>query len=73
MKGILIFPFIVLIKFYQLFISPILGLNCRFTPTCSNYAIESLKKHGLFVGMYLSLTRISKCHPWGDSGHDPVP
>ena len=73
MKGILIFPFIVLIKFYQLFISPILGLNCRFTPTCSYYAIESLKKHGLFVGMYLSLTRISKCHPWGDSGHDPVP
>ena len=73
MKGILIFPFIVLIKFYQLFISPILGLYCRFTPTCSNYAIESLKKHGLFVGMYLSLTRISKCHPWGDSGHDPVP
>ena len=73
MKGILIFPFIVLIKFYQLFISPILGLNCRFTPTCSNYAIESLKKHGLFAGMYLSLTRISKCHPWGDSGHDPVP
>lgn len=73
MKGILIFPFIVLIKFYQLFISPILGLNCRFTPTCSNYSIESLKKHGLFVGMYLSLTRISKCHPWGGSGHDPVP
>tara|TARA_X000000368_G_scaffold418354_1_gene417724 strand:+ start:2372 stop:2593 length:222 start_codon:yes stop_codon:yes gene_type:complete len=73
MKGILIFPFIVLIKFYQLFISPILGLNCRFTPTCSNYAIESLKKRGLFVGMYLSLTRISKCHPWGGSGHDPVP
>ena len=73
MKGILIFPFIVLIKFYQLFISPILGLNCRFTPTCSNYAVESLKKHGLFVGIYLSLTRISKCHPWGGSGHDRVP
>lgn len=72
MRGILIFPFIILIKFYQFFISPILGLNCRFSPTCSNYALESLKKHGLILGTYYSLRRISKCHPWGGSGHDPV-
>ena len=69
----MIFPFIIFIKLYQFFISPFLGLNCRFNPTCSNYAINSLKKHGLIIGLYYSVLRISKCHPWGDSGHDPVP
>lgn len=73
MKRIVIFPFIIVIKLYQFFISPFLGLNCRFNPTCSNYAINSLKKHGLIIGLYYSILRISKCHPWGDSGHDPVP
>jgi len=73
MRSIVIFPFIIIIKFYQFFISPFLGLNCRFNPTCSNYAINSLKKHGLIIGLYYSILRISKCHPWGDSGHDPVP
>ena len=73
MRGILIFPFIFLIKIYQFLISPIIGKNCRFNPTCSNYALEALKKHGLFLGMYYSIIRISKCHPWGGSGHDPVP
>lgn len=73
MKGILIFPFVFLIKIYQFLISPIIGKNCRFKPTCSNYALEALKKHGLFLGMYYSIIRISKCHPWGGSGHDPVP
>jgi putative membrane protein insertion efficiency factor len=73
MKGILIFPFVFLIKIYQFLISPIIGKNCRFNPTCSNYALEALKKHGLFLGMYYSIIRISKCHPWGGSGHDPVP
>ena len=73
MRGILIFPFVFLIKIYQFLISPIIGKNCRFTPTCSNYALEALKKHGLFLGMYYSIIRISKCHPWGGSGHDPVP
>ena len=73
MRGILIFPFVFLIKIYQFLISPIIGKNCRFNPTCSNYALEALKKHGLVLGMYYSITRISKCHPWGDSGHDPVP
>jgi putative membrane protein insertion efficiency factor len=73
MRGILIFPFVFLIKIYQFLISPIIGKNCRFNPTCSNYALEALKKHGLFLGMYYSITRILKCHPWGGSGHDPVP
>jgi putative membrane protein insertion efficiency factor len=73
MRGILIFPFVFLIKIYQFLISPIIGKNCRFNPTCSNYALEALKKHGLFLGMYYSIIRISKCHPWGGSGHDPVP
>tara|TARA_B100001029_G_C15055913_1_gene454368 strand:- start:481 stop:726 length:246 start_codon:yes stop_codon:yes gene_type:complete len=70
---IIISPFILLIKLYQNIISPAIGSNCRFNPTCSNYAIESLKKYGLIVGMYYSIVRISKCHPWGKSGHDPVP
>ena len=73
MRSIVIFPFIIFIKLYQFFISPFLGLNCRFNPTCSNYCINSLKKHGLIIGLYYSILRISKCHPWGDSGHDPVP
>ena len=73
MRGILIFPFVFLIKIYQFLISPIIGKNCRFNPTCSNYALEALKKHGLILGMYYSIIRISRCHPWGGSGHDPVP
>ena len=73
MRGILIFPFVFLIKIYQFLISPIIGKNCRFNPTCSNYALEALKKHGLVLGTYYSIIRISKCHPWGGSGHDPVP
>ena len=73
MREILITPLILLIKVYQSIISPFIGSNYRFNPTCSNYAIESLKKHGLILGTYYSLRRISKCHPWGGSGHDPVP
>ena len=73
MKEIIIFPFVFLIKIYQFLISPIIGKNCRFNPTCSNYALEALKKHGLILGIYYSIIRISRCHPWGGSGHDPVP
>ena len=73
MREIIIFPFVFLIKIYQFLISPIIGKNCRFNPTCSNYALEALRKHGLILGMYYSIIRISKCHPWGGSGHDPVP
>ena len=61
------------IKFYQFFISPILGQNCRYLPTCSEYTIQAIKKFGLIKGTALSLNRISKCHPWGNHGYDPVP
>jgi hypothetical protein len=66
-------PFILLIKIYQWVISPWLGSKCRYTPTCSHYAAEAFKKHGVLKGMWLSLRRISRCHPWGGSGYDPVP
>jgi putative membrane protein insertion efficiency factor len=65
--------FIGLIKFYQYSISPLLGPACRFEPSCSNYGIEALKKHGFWKGSFLTIKRIVKCHPWGGSGHDPVP
>ncbi len=67
------FPFIVLIRFYQYVISPILGPKCRYTPTCSHYALEALQKHGPLKGLWLAVKRISSCHPWGGHGHDPVP
>lgn len=70
---ILSFPFIALIKIYQWVISPWLGPKCRFTPTCSNYALGAFKKHGVFKGFWLTVKRISRCHPWGGSGYDPVP
>ncbi len=74
MKSVLIFPLIKIIKFYQILISPHLGSNCKFSPTCSNYAIEALRKHGLIKGFYLSLIRILKCNPWSKNcGFDPVP
>ena len=70
---ILSYPFIFLIKIYQWIISPWLGSKCRYTPTCSQYGIEALKKHGIFKGSWLTIKRISRCHPWGGHGHDPVP
>tara|TARA_B100001059_G_C17775559_1_gene551025 strand:- start:1146 stop:1379 length:234 start_codon:yes stop_codon:yes gene_type:complete len=73
MKKILIAPFLLLIKAYQLFISPLTPATCRFQPTCSNYTKEALEKHGLFRGGWLALKRIFSCHPWGRSGYDPVP
>lgn len=72
-KQILILPFMILIRFYQWVISPALGPKCRFTPTCSQYAAEALKKHGLVKGFILSVKRISKCRPGGGHGYDPVP
>ena len=67
------FPLLLLIRGYQLIISPLLGSNCRFMPTCSEYALESLKSHGLIKGSYLTIKRIGKCHPWGSHGYDPIP
>ena len=66
-------PLIIFIKFYQLFVSPIIGHNCRYLPTCSEYTIECLKNFGLIKGTFLSFKRISKCHPWGSHGYDPIP
>jgi putative membrane protein insertion efficiency factor len=66
-------PFIFLIKLYQWIISPLIGPKCRFTPTCSQYAVEALKKYGIFKGGWLTVKRLSRCHPWGGHGYDPVP
>jgi len=70
---ILSLPLILLIKIYQWVISPLLGPKCRFTPTCSHYATEALKKYGVFKGTWLAVKRIARCHPWGGKGYDPVP
>lgn len=67
------YPFILLIKFYKKVISPWLPPSCRYTPTCSVYSIEALEKYGLLKGGWLSIKRITSCHPWGGSGYDPVP
>lgn len=72
-KFILSLPFILLIWIYQRVISPWMGPKCRFTPTCSAYGMEAFKKHGPLKGLWLTVRRVSKCHPWGPSGYDPVP
>lgn len=73
LNKVLIFPFVVMIRFYQYCISPWLGKNCRYTPTCSHYTLQALKTHGLIKGGWLSMKRILSCHPWGGHGYDPVP
>ena len=73
LNKIVTFPLILLIRGYQFIISPMLGSNCRFMPTCSEYATESLKEYGLIKGTFLTIKRIGKCHPWGDHGYDPIP
>lgn len=59
--------------FYQAAISPYTPSACRYSPTCSSYTLEALKKHGVFKGGWLAIKRIGSCHPWGGSGYDPVP
>lgn len=73
MKKVLIFILLLPIKFYQRFISPMTPSACRFTPTCSEYAAQALKKHGPIKGLFLAIKRILRCNPWGGSGYDPVP
>tara|TARA_R110002012_G_scaffold51138_1_gene132169 strand:+ start:53368 stop:53607 length:240 start_codon:yes stop_codon:yes gene_type:complete len=73
LKKILTYPFLLLIKIYQIFISPLTPSTCRFQPTCSHYAKEALEKHGFWKGGKLAIVRIFSCHPWGSSGFDPVP
>ena len=60
-------------RFYQRYISPLTPPTCRFTPSCSNYAIQAIRKHGPFKGLALAVWRILRCNPWGGSGYDPVP
>ena len=72
-NQLLTYPFILLVRFYQVAISPLKPPTCRFSPTCSTYALEALKKYGLLKGGGLALRRIMRCHPWGGSGYDPVP
>ena len=72
-KNILAFPLILLVRFYQVAISPFTPSSCRYDPTCSQYTIEALRKRGLIIGLWLSLKRIISCHPWGGDGYDPVP
>jgi len=72
-SKVLIFPFLVLLKAYKLFISPWFGMACRFNPSCSDYSKEAIIQHGIVKGIYLSMMRIMRCHPWGGHGEDPVP
>ncbi|MBO5882173.1 MAG: membrane protein insertion efficiency factor YidD [Alistipes sp.] len=72
-KRLLALPLIGLVRFYQICISPLKPACCRFTPTCSQYAIEALRKHGPIKGLLLAIWRILRCNPWGGSGYDPVP
>ncbi|MCG9911887.1 MAG: membrane protein insertion efficiency factor YidD [Flavobacteriales bacterium] len=72
-KYLLSLPFILLIQIYRYAISPFFPSSCRFTPTCSAYGLEAFKKHGPIKGFWLTAKRISRCHPWGKSGYDPVP
>lgn len=62
-----------IIRGYQLFLNPVLGSSCRFEPTCSSYTHEAITSHGAIKGTCLGIRRISKCHPWGKGGYDPVP
>ena len=64
--------FISLIKFYKIFLSPFLGANCRYIPTCSDYAIQAIEQKGIIKGIYISFKRVLRCHPFGRSGYDPV-
>lgn len=73
MREFLIWVLVLPIRFYRGYISPLTSPSCRFVPTCSEYAMEAIKKHGPFKGFYLAVRRLLRCHPWGGSGYDPVP
>ncbi|MES2552271.1 MAG: membrane protein insertion efficiency factor YidD [Pseudomonadota bacterium] len=65
--------FIWFIRGYQILLSPFFGQQCRFSPTCSQYALEAMERHGAVLGTYYSIRRLLKCHPWHAGGHDPIP
>lgn len=70
---LLAWPLLLLVQLYRYTLSPWLGPNCRFEPTCSEYALAALRQHGAFRGTWLAARRIGRCHPWGGAGYDPVP
>lgn len=72
-KRILVFLLLLPIRFYQYCISPLTPPTCRYVPTCSQYALEAIRKYGPFKGLILAIRRLLRCHPWGGSGYDPVP
>ena len=72
-KRLLALPLIGIVRFYQICISPLKPPTCRFTPTCSQYALQALRKYGPIKGSWLTVKRLAKCHPWGGSGYDPLP
>ncbi len=72
-SAILSFPLICILRVYKLCVSPLLGPHCRFEPTCSSFAIDAIKTYGIGKGIFLSLNRLRKCHPWHTGGYDPVP
>lgn len=72
-RRIAALPLIGLVELYRHAVSPLLPPSCRYTPTCSQYALEALRKYGPLKGSWLTLRRLSRCHPWGGSGYDPVP
>ena len=73
MKKLFSYIFISIIKTYQNMISPLLPAKCRYIPTCSEYSVQAIKKHGVFKGGFFTIKRILTCHPWGGDGYDPVP
>jgi putative membrane protein insertion efficiency factor len=73
MKRLLTALLVLLIRGYRMLLSPVLGRHCRFHPSCSEYALEALQRHGLWKGSRLALRRIGSCHPWHAGGFDPVP
>ena len=73
MRQILTAPLILAIKAYRYLLSPWLGHHCRYTPSCSQYAIEAIETHGAFRGFWLAVKRVGSCHPWHAGGYDPVP
>lgn len=72
-RALAIAPLVALLKFYQYAISPMLGRSCRFDPSCSQYAVLALQRHGAIKGLWLAARRVGRCHPWHPGGYDPVP
>jgi putative membrane protein insertion efficiency factor len=73
MHSPIVSALVALVRGYKYAVSPFLGMNCRFAPSCSEYAVEALQRHGALRGLWLTARRVSRCHPWHPGGYDPVP